>query len=89
MVLTLALVMTGCMGGGLSKNQDAEIRLILDAYIENFKSSIQKPWRNFTLLPLSMLFTIEPTLYTPHQGEDFYERSGDSMNYEHGTISKT
>lgn len=77
MVLTLALVMTGCMGGGLSKNQDAEIRLTLDAYIENFKKLDSKAMAQLYTYPATVYVVYDDstyTLFTPHQGEYFYEK---------------
>lgn len=77
MVLTLALVMTGCMGGGLSKNQDAEIRLTLDAYIENFKKLDSKAMAQLYTYPATVYVVYDDSTYTlstPHQGEYFYEK---------------
>ena len=77
MVLTLALVMAGCMGGGLSKNQDAEIRLTLDAYIENFKKLDSKAMAQLYTYPatIHLAYYEAYRLSTPHQGEDFYENT--------------
>ena len=90
MVLTLALVMAGCMGGGLSKNQDAEIRLTLDAYIENFKKLDSKAMAQLYTYPatIHVVYDRAYILSTPHQGEDFYEKMWGFDALEHGTISK-